>query len=215
MEDLVPFTEANFSLSRPVGNGIHCCTTERASHRLPPPPKGRNSQKYHSGWAKPRVIHPGFPDTPKNEPEKAIQKPAPSISETAVEAHLRRSPTCLALSRLLALQARQQQRVALHPGPRDTDSSPPRLREPGSAVPTRAALPPVAVVVSNPGKPWKEHQNSWQMEIHPPQNGIATGCAPWPSLAEKPKGVCQSNLVAVTPPQEVWLTFCGFNGKPN
>ena len=52
-------------------------------------------------------------------------------------------------------------------------------------------------VVGQPGcgsKPCTlgEHQNRWQMDVHPPQNGIAIGCAPWPyenqPLDQRPRG---------------------------
>ena len=31
-----------------------------------------------------------------------------------------------------------------------------------------------------------EHHNWWQMDVHPPQNGIAIGYAPWPHKRTKP-----------------------------
>ena len=37
----------------------------------------------------------------------------------------------------------------------------------------------MAVVVKTLETP-DEHQNRWQMDVHPPKNGIAIGYAPWP-----------------------------------
>ena len=43
----------------------------------------------------------------------------------------------------------------------------------------------MAVVVKTQETPG-EHHNRWQMDVHPPQNGIAIGSAPWPNGCVKP-----------------------------
>ena len=52
-----------------------------------------------------------------------------------------------------------------------------------------------------------ERQNRWQMEVHPPQNGIAIGYAPWPNDAT-PKQRCV--LVFQGRP---WQTRFGAKGR--
>ena len=38
-----------------------------------------------------------------------------------------------------------------------------------------------------------DHQNRWQMDVHPPQNGIAIGSAPWPIPLESPRFADSAN----------------------
>ena len=44
----------------------------------------------------------------------------------------------------------------------------------------RKKLGQLAVVVKTQQTPG-EHQDGWQMEVHPPKNGVAIGYAPWPT----------------------------------
>ena len=66
--------------------------------------------------------------------------------------------------------------------------------------------------VSKPKETPGEHQNRWQMDVHPPQNG-AIGYAPWPFDSKGVRDGLNPNLTRIAAPSLVFSVCHGSGGR--